>query len=254
MRLITLPVTLIIAMVFLPYAVASSLIAWNGTSWAILNDKNGSHLTLVTPDGHVSEVPLRVNGTPCGLVWNGSQWIVETFIPDSVTIQTLNGSVLFRIHSYDCKGFAYLNGTYYILISESAIMGDCSLVEIPRSGNIEKTVPCGFINGVKVKTVEGRIYLMNCTGIYVYPNGAFKRVLQLDNCAEDFDVRNGEILLCSNGLIEHSKNGMREITDSCDAISCNGWECLIASDGALHIYDGNLKYFRDRGEHRKHQP
>jgi len=51
----------------------------------------------------------------------------------------------------------------------------------------------------------------------------------------------GKILLCSNGLIEHSKNGTKEITDSCDAISCNRRECLIASNGTLYIYNGKLR-------------
>ena len=241
MRLIVVPVILLIAMAFLPYAVTSSLIAWNGTSWAILNDKNGSHLTVVTPDWHISTVPLRVNGTPCGLAWNGSEWLVETFIPDRVTVQTLNGSVLFRIHSYDCRGFAYLNGTYYVPISESAMMGDCSLVEVSERGNIEKTVPCGFINGVKVKAVEGRIYLMNCTGIYIYSNGHFNQIQRLKNCASDFDFLNDKNLLCSNGLVEISKNGERKILDTCDVIGCNGRECLIVANGTLYTYDGGLK-------------
>jgi hypothetical protein len=237
MRFTVLSLLLILAM-SLPYASTHPFVAWNGTSWAILNDENGSYLTLVRPDGHVSEVLLNVNGTPCGLAWNGSQWIVETFIPDSVVVQTLNGSVLFRIHSYDCRGFAYLNGTYYVPISESARMGDCSLVEVSRSGNIEKTVPCGFINGVRIKAVEGRIYLMNCTGIYIYSGGRFELVQRLKNCAEDFDVLNGEILLCSNSLIEISKNGERRALNSCDAIGCNGWECLVAAKGTLYVYDG----------------
>ncbi|QDA31583.1 hypothetical protein FH039_08190 [Thermococcus indicus] len=195
---------------------------------------------MVSTNGHLSKVPLHLNGTPCGLAWNGREWLVETFIPDSVVVQTPNGSVLFRFHSYDCRGFAYFNRTYYVPISESAMMGDCSLLLVSPNGSVERRIPCGFINGVRVKIVGKKLYLMNCTGIYVYSNGAFKRALQLDNWAEDFDVLNDKILLCSNGLIEHSKNGTREITDSCDAISCNGWECLIASNGALYIYDGNL--------------
>ncbi|GAB6135226.1 hypothetical protein [Thermococcus prieurii] len=216
-------------------------ISWNGTVWAVLDNENGSHLTVVTPDWHISTVPLRVNGTPCGLAWNGSQWIVETFIPDRVEIQTLNGSVLFRIHSYDCRGFAYLNGTYYVPISESARMGDCSLVQVSGEGKIKGTVPCGFINGVKVKTVEGRIYLMNCTGIYVYSDGRFEQVQRLKNCAGDFDFLGDKTLLCSNGLVEVSKNGGREILNACDAIGCNDEECLVAANGTLYVYDGGLK-------------
>ncbi|KUH32964.1 hypothetical protein APY94_07925 [Thermococcus celericrescens] len=216
-------------------------VSWNGTTWALLSEENGSYyLTTVVPDGHLSKVPLHLNGTPCGLAWNGSEWLIETFVPDSVVVQTLNGSVLFGIHSYDCRGFAYLNGTYYVPISESARMGDCSLFQVSSNGSVEKTIPCGSIDGAGIKAVEGRLYFINCTRVYVYSNGAFKRVLQLDNCAEDFDILNGKILLCSNGLIEHSKNGTKEITDSCDAISCNGRECLIASNGTLYIYDGNL--------------
>ena len=157
-----------------------------------------------------------------------------------MVIQTLNGSVLFGIHSYDCRGFAYHNGTYYVLTSESAMMGDCSLLLVSPNGSVEKTIPCGSIDGARIKAVEGRLYFINCTGVYVYSNGAFKRALQLDNCAEDFDVLNGKILLCSNGLIEVSKNGTKGITDSCDAIGCNGRECLIASNGTLYIYNGNL--------------
>jgi len=241
MRLIAVPLILLITTAFLPYAVASSLIAWNGTSWAILNCENGSYLTLVTSDGRVSEVPLRVNGTPCGLVWNGSQWIVETFILDSVAIQTLNGSILFRVHSYDCRGFAYLNGTYYVPISESARMGDCSLVEVTGSGNIEKTVPCGFINGVRIKAVEGRIYLMNCTGIYAYSNGGFERIYRLKNCASDFDFLGDRFLLCSNGLVEVSKNGERRVLSSCGALGCNGKECLIVANGTPYLYGDMLK-------------
>ncbi|WP_297504137.1 hypothetical protein [Thermococcus sp.] len=219
-------------------------VSWNGTTWAFLSEENGSYyLTTVVPDGHLSKVPLHLNGTPCGLAWNGSGWIVETFTPDNVIFQTINGSLLFKIHSYDCRGFAYLNGTYYIPTSESAMMGDCSLLFVSPNGSVEKAIPCGFINGVKVKVRNGKPYFMNCTGVYVYSNGAFKRTLQLDNCAEDFDVLNGKILLCSNGLIEHSENGTKEITDSCDAISCNGRECLIASNGTLHLYDGNLSAF-----------
>ncbi|WP_145955397.1 hypothetical protein [Thermococcus henrietii] len=216
-------------------------ISWNGTVWAVLDNENGSYLTLVTSDGHVSEIPLRVNGTPCGLAWNGSQWIVETFIPDRVEIQTLNGSVLFRIHSYDCKGFAYLNGTYYVPISESAMMGDCSLVQVSGEGKIKGTAPCGFINGVKVKVVEGRIYLMNCTGIYVYSDGRFEQVQRLENCTSDFDFLKDKTLLCSIGLIEHSKNTTRKILSSCDAIGCSGRECLVAANGTLYTYDGSLK-------------
>ncbi|WP_157255127.1 hypothetical protein [Palaeococcus ferrophilus] len=193
------------------------------------------------PDGHLSRVLLYLNGTPCGLVWNGNEWLVEAFIPDSVVVQTLNGSVLFRIHSYDCRGFAYLNGTYYVPISESARMGDCSLFQVSSNGSIKKTIPCGFIKGVRIKAVEGRLYFVNCTGVYVYSNGAFRRILQLNNCTEDFDVLNGKILLCfGGGLIEHSKNGTKEITDSCDAIRCNGRECRILSNGTLYTYDGNL--------------
>jgi len=241
MRLIAVPFILIIAMVFLPYAGASSFIAWNGTSWAILNSENGSYLTLVTPGGHISETLLRTNGTPCGLVWNGSEWLVETFIPDSVVVQTLNGSVLFRLHSYDCSGFAYLNGTYYVPISESARMGDCSLVQVSGEGKIKGTVPCGFINGVRVKAVGAGLYLMNCTGIYIYSNGHFELIQRLENCAEDFDVLNDKILLCSNDFIEPSKNTTRKILTSCDAIGCNGRECLIVANGTLYIYDGGLK-------------
>jgi len=237
MRFTVLSLLFILAM-SLPYASTHPFVAWNGTSWAILNDENGSYLTVVTPDWHISTVPLRVNGTPCGLAWNGSEWLIETFIPDSVAIQRPNGLVLFRIHSYDCRGFAYLNGTYYVPISESARMGDCSLVEVSRSGNIEKTVPCGFINGVRIKAVEGRIYLMNCTGIYVYSGGRFEQVQQLENCADDFDFLKDKTLLCSNGLVEVSKNGGRKILDACDAIGCSGRECLVAAKGTLYVYDG----------------
>ena len=88
--------------------------------------------------------------------------------------------------------------------------------------------------------VQAILYLMDATGIYVYSSGTFKRVLQLHNSPDDFDVLEGKILLCSNGLIEHSRNGTKGIRDSCDAIDCNGRKCLIASNGTFYIYDGNL--------------
>jgi len=66
------------------------------------------------------------------------------------------------------------------------MMGDCSLLLVSPNGSVEKTIPCGSINGIRVKVQEGRLYLMNCTRVYVYSNGAFKRALQLEDCAEDF--------------------------------------------------------------------
>ncbi|WP_297536657.1 hypothetical protein [Thermococcus sp.] len=220
-------------------------ILWNGTLWAIIDEENGNYyLTTISTNGYLTKVPLHLNGTPCGLVWNGSEWLVETFIPDSVVVQTLNGSVLFRLHSYDCSGFAYLNGTYYVPISESARMGDCSLVQVSGDGKIKGTVPCGFINGVRVKAVGAGLYLMNCTGIYIYSNGHFELIQRLENCAEDFDVLNDKILLCSNDFIEHSKNTTRKILTSCDAIGCNGRECLIVANGTLYSYDGGLRKFK----------
>jgi len=226
-------------------------IAHNESSWGILEGQNGDYFlltvrVLTVRDGAItSPRGLNLTGEPCGLVWNGSDWLIETFVLDRVIVQTPNGSPLFGIHSYDCRGFAYLNGSYYIPISESAMMGDCSLLQVSQNGSLEKTIPCGFINGVKVKVRDGKLYLMNATGIYVYSSGTFRRVLQLENCAEDFDVLEGKILLCSNGLIEHSKNDTKEIRESCDAIDCNGRECLIASNGTFYIYDGNLSALED---------
>ena len=151
-------------------------IAHNGSSWGVLEEKNGMY-SFLTVSGKEMVSPTRLNltGDPCGLVWNGSEWIVETFVPDSVVVQTLDGSSLFKLHSYDCRSFTYLNGSYHIPISESAMMGDCSLLRVSQNGSVEKTIPCGFINGVKVKVRDGKLYSMNCTGVYFYSSGAFKR-------------------------------------------------------------------------------
>ncbi|WP_297464479.1 hypothetical protein, partial [Thermococcus sp.] len=227
------------------------LIAHNESSWGVLEEGNGTYSLLIVSGGKlVSTGKMNIIGEPCGLAWNGSEWLIETFVPDSVVVQTLDGSSLFKMHSYECRGFAYLNGSYYIPISESAMIGDCSLLQVSQNGSVEKTIPCGSINGVRVKAQEGRLYLMNCTGVYVYSGGTFRRVLQLENCAEDFDVLNGKILLCSSGFIEHSRNGTKEIRDSCEAIDCNGRECIVASNGTLYIYNGNLSALEIGGNTR----
>jgi len=233
-------ITLILATLPVPLVASSVTVSWNGTAWAVL-DENGSHLTIVTSDQDVLMFSLRVNGTPCGLTWNGSEWLVETFIPDKIIVQTLNGSHIFHVHSYDCRGFAYINGTYHVPISESAMMGDCSLLLISPNGSIKGTIPCGFINSVRVKAIEGKLYFMNCTGVYVYSNGRFEQVHQLNDCADGFGFLRDKLLLCSGGLTEVSKNGEREVLNACDAIGCNDRECLIVANKTLYIYDGRLR-------------
>ena len=102
--------SLLVLLIALPIPSASGgrviSISHNGSSWGVLEEENGMY-SFLTVSGKeiVSSTRLNLTGEPCGLVWNGSEWVVETFVHDNVIFRTLNGSFLFKIRSYDYRGF-----------------------------------------------------------------------------------------------------------------------------------------------------
>ncbi|NJE27138.1 hypothetical protein E3E22_11055, partial [Thermococcus sp. MV5] len=54
-------------------------ISHSGSSWGVLEEANGTYSLLIVSGGKlVSKIRLNPTGEPCGLAWNGSEWIVET--------------------------------------------------------------------------------------------------------------------------------------------------------------------------------
>jgi hypothetical protein len=204
--------------------------AWNGSTWAVLySDSNGYTLILYSHGKVVRERPIESNAIPCYVSWNGSEWILEAFAPDTdrAILELPNGSEITFFHSYGCSGFAFWNGTYYIPLMESAMMGDCSL-GVVREGNVSWE-DCGAFDGFKIKTIGGGLYaLFNFTRIMEFQNGSWREVFRVENPPRDFSFLHENPVFCPS-----------EILPDCTAVECNSTSCLMLAGPSVYEYTGN---------------